>query len=142
MGTKIALTFVSALRRWYHVEDSWRNPWYSSECRPLWCANTGAAFFITQNSTCISASAVPILPARGEVLYTARKGRCFVYSIIAQGRSVSNKFYIKRWHYCLSDRGSFFCSFSICLMLFGGVGRSSGIVPPSSLMVWRTLRPT
>ena len=31
----------------------------------------------------------------------------------------------------------FFSAFSICLMLFSGVGRSSGMVPPSSLMVCR-----
>ena len=30
---------------------------------------------------------------------------------------------------------SFFCSFSICLILFDGVGKSSGIVPPKSFMV-------
>ena len=37
---------------------------------------------------------------------------------------------------------SFFCSRWICLMLFSGAGKSSGMVPPSSAMVWRTLRPT
>ena len=31
----------------------------------------------------------------------------------------------------------FFSAFSICLMLFSGVGRSSGMVSPSSLMVCR-----
>lgn len=33
----------------------------------------------------------------------------------------------------------FFCSLSICLMLFSGVGKSSGIVPPSSAIVIRIL---
>ena len=40
------------------------------------------------------------------------------------------------------DCSSFFCSFSICLILFSGVGRSSGIVPPSSAMVCLTFFPT
>ena len=36
----------------------------------------------------------------------------------------------------------FFFSRSICLILFSGVGNASGIVPPSSLIVWRTFAPT
>ena len=35
-----------------------------------------------------------------------------------------------------------FRSLSICLMLFSGVGRSSGMVPPSSAMVCLTFLPT
>lgn len=35
-----------------------------------------------------------------------------------------------------------FCSRSICLMLLSGVGSSSGIVPPRSLIVCRTFAPT
>ena len=38
--------------------------------------------------------------------------------------------------------GSFFCSFSNWRMLFEGVGKFSGIVPPSSAIVCLTLRPT
>ena len=34
------------------------------------------------------------------------------------------------------------CSRSICLILLGGVGRSSGMVPPSSLIVCLTFLPT
>ena len=37
---------------------------------------------------------------------------------------------------------SFFWAVSICLMLFSGVGRFSGIVPPISLIIWRTFCPT
>ena len=37
---------------------------------------------------------------------------------------------------------SFFCADSICWMLDSGLGRFSGMVPPSSSIVWRTLRPT
>ena len=46
-------------------------------------------------------------------------------------------------YFCQSfPLASFFCSRWICLMLFSGAGKSSGMVPPSSAMVWRTLRPT
>lgn len=37
---------------------------------------------------------------------------------------------------------NFFCSRSICFILFCGVGKSSGIVPPKSSMVSRTFLPT
>ncbi|SEJ37117.1 hypothetical protein SAMN05216318_1681 [Nitrosomonas eutropha] len=37
---------------------------------------------------------------------------------------------------------SFFLLLSTCLMLCSGVGKTSGIVPPSSSMVWRTFLPT
>ena len=40
------------------------------------------------------------------------------------------------------NRRFLFCSRSIWAMLLSGVGRSSGMVPPSSAMVWRTFLPT
>ena len=36
----------------------------------------------------------------------------------------------------------FNCSFSICLILFSGLGKSSGIVPPISSIAFLTLEPT
>ena len=46
------------------------------------------------------------------------------------------------YYYLFGLFKSFFCSLSICLILLSGVGKSSGIVPPRSLIVSRTFLPT